>query len=54
MENWQTPVALFVVALAAGGLLWSAWHRRHRPGTGCGSGGAGCGCDTVKKNLRVK
>ncbi len=56
-SDWQTPLALLVVALAAAGLLAPAL-RRLRAGTeakgGCASGGEGCGCSAVKKNLRVK
>jgi len=52
MDNWQTPVALAIVAIAAAALLLGAWKKRRRPGTGCGSSGERCGCTTVKKNLR--
>jgi hypothetical protein len=55
--DWQTPLALLVVAIAAAGLLAPAL-RRLRSGAeakgGCASGGEGCGCTAVKKNLRVK
>lgn len=52
MDNWQTPVALLIVATAVLSLLWGAWNRRRRLGSGCGSGGEGCGCTAVKKSLR--
>ncbi len=54
-SDWQTPLALIVVALAAASLLIPAWrkHRRKASG-GCSSGDEGCGCSVVKKNLRVK
>lgn len=55
--DWQTPLALLVVAVAAASLLAPAL-RRLRAGTGakggCASDGGGCGCSAVKKNLRVK
>ena len=55
--DWQTPLALLVVAVAAASLLMPAL-RRLRAGAeakgGCASGGEGCGCTAVKKNLRVK
>lgn len=52
MDNWQTPVALVIVAIAAAALLYGAWKKRRRPGAGCGSDGQACGCSTVKKSLR--
>jgi hypothetical protein len=56
IADWQTPLALLVVALAAAALLAPA-QRRLRAGrakSGCASGGEGCGCSTVKKTLHVK
>ncbi len=54
--DWQTPLALLVVAAAAIGLLAPALRRLRsgRGGGGCASGGEGCGCGSVKKQLRVK
>ncbi|AKC83650.1 hypothetical protein IMCC26134_14275 [Verrucomicrobia bacterium IMCC26134] len=52
MENWQTPVALLIVAVAAFALLLGAWKKRRRPGAGCGTGGESCGCTAVKESLR--
>ncbi|MEY4488457.1 MAG: hypothetical protein RIQ79_965 [Verrucomicrobiota bacterium] len=52
MDNWQTPVALLIVAIAAFALLYGAWKKRRRPGSACGSDGEGCGCTAVKKSLR--
>ena len=53
--DWQTPLALLTVLLAALGLLIPVWRkRRHAASGGCGSDGEGCGCSAVKKNLRVK
>lgn len=58
-SDWQTPLALAVVALAAASLLVPAWRKHRRAfskdgGAGCASGDEGCGCSAVKKNLRVK
>jgi hypothetical protein len=54
--DWQTPLALLVVALAAAALLAPALRRLRSSGakSGCAAGGQGCGCSVAKKNLRVK
>jgi hypothetical protein len=53
--DWQTPLSLAVVIVAAAGLLIRAWRKHRRPSAGgCASGGEGCGCSAVKKNLRVR
>jgi hypothetical protein len=51
--DWQTPIALLLVAIAASWLILRAWrkHRRAADST-CGSAGEGCGCSTLKKKLR--
>lgn len=55
ITDWQTPLALAVVALAAAGLIISAWRKRRRAATGaCGSSDEGCGCTALKKKLGVK
>ncbi|MCX6938353.1 MAG: hypothetical protein NTU80_10740 [Verrucomicrobia bacterium] len=54
--TWQQPLALVVVALAAGWLILRAWRQRRASATtgGCGSGGdSGCGCSALKKTLRT-
>lgn len=58
-SDWQTPLSLAVVAVAAASLLVPAWRKYRRAfsknsGSGCASGDEGCGCSAVKKNLRVK
>jgi hypothetical protein len=51
--DWQTPLALLVVALAAGWLVLRAVRQRRRAAAGaCGSSEEGCGCASLKKNLR--
>jgi hypothetical protein len=56
IADWQTLLALLVVALAAAALLAPALRRLRagRAKPGCASGGEGCGCSTVKKTLHVK
>jgi hypothetical protein len=53
--NWQQPLALTLVAVAAGWLILRAWRKRRATTTGgCGSGGeGGCGCSALKKTLRT-
>lgn len=52
MNNWQTPVALLIVAATAIALLYGVWKKRRRPGAGCGSSGESCGCTALKKSLK--
>lgn len=56
--DWQTPLALAIVAVAALCLLIPAWRKYRRAFSknngGCASGDEGCGCSAVKKNLRVR
>ena len=49
ISNWQTPLALVVVLVAAGLILRSALKKRKTPG--CGSG---CGCPTDKFKAGLK
>ncbi|MEN9840778.1 MAG: hypothetical protein RL376_578 [Verrucomicrobiota bacterium] len=53
--NWQQPLALAVVSLAAAWLVLRAWRQRRAASTGgCGSGGeGGCGCSALKKIRRT-
>ncbi len=44
----QTVLALTIVALAAGALVWRAIRSRRHPGGGC----SGCPTDTFKERLR--
>lgn len=48
-SDWQTPLALLTVALAAGWLVVRALRKRRRARTGCGSDGEGCGCGRLGK-----
>ncbi len=52
MNNWQTPVALLIVAATAFALLYGVWKKRRRAGAGCGSSGESCGCTALKKSLK--
>ena len=55
ISDWQTPVALAVVGIAAASLIIPAWRKHRRAASGaCGSSEGGCGCSAVKKNLGVK
>ncbi|MBC8010688.1 MAG: hypothetical protein H7067_11400 [Burkholderiales bacterium] len=55
INDWQTPLALAVVAIAAASLIIPAWRKHRRAATGaCGSSDEGCGCSAIKKNLRAK
>jgi hypothetical protein len=49
--DWQTPLALLTVAIAAAWLLVRAWRRRSAA-RGCGSSGDDCGCATLRKKPR--
>jgi len=49
MNNWQTPLALLVVAVALGLLLRGAWKKRRKPGCG---GDCGCPADDFKAKLK--
>jgi hypothetical protein len=49
MDNWQTPLALLVVAVTLGLLLRSAWKKRRKPGCG---GDCGCPCTDIKARLK--
>ncbi len=53
MENWQTPLALLVVAVAFTLLVRSAWKKRRKPGSGC-AGGTDCGCPSTELKARLK
>lgn len=43
--DWQTPIALVVVALAAAGLVYAAFAKRRRPGCG--------GCPSGERKFRL-
>jgi len=47
--NWQTPLALLVVLVAAGLIVRGVLRKRKTPG--CGSG---CGCPTDKFKAGLK
>lgn len=49
MNNWQTPLALLVVAVTLGLLLRGAWKKRRKPGCG---GDCGCPTDDFKAKLK--
>jgi FeoB-associated Cys-rich membrane protein len=49
IETFQTPLALLVVAVAAGLLVRGAWKKRRKPGCG---GDCGCPADDFKKGLK--
>jgi len=49
MDNWQTPLALLVVAATLGLLLRGAWKKRRKPGCG---GDCGCPTDDFKAKLK--
>jgi len=49
MDNWQTPLALLVVAVTLGLLLRGAWKKRRKPGCG---GDCGCPADDFKEKLK--
>lgn len=49
MENWQTPLALLVVAITLALLIRSAWKKRRKPGCG-----GDCGCPTDDFKARLK
>jgi hypothetical protein len=51
IDNWQTPLALLVVAVTLGLLLRSAWKKRRKPGSGCGGD---CGCPSTEIKARLK
>ena len=44
----QTVIALAIVGIAAGSLVWRALSRRRHPGGGCG----GCPTDPFKAKLK--
>ncbi len=50
MDNWQTPLALLVVAVTMALLVRGVWKRRHKPGSGCGGGC--CPTDDFKTKLK--
>lgn len=50
MDNWQTPLALLVVAITVALLVHGAWKRR-KSGPGCGGG---CGCPSTDFKARLK
>ena len=47
--NWQTPLALLVVFIAAGLIARSVLKKRKTPGCG---GGCGCPTDKFKAGLK--
>jgi hypothetical protein len=49
MENWQTPLALLVVAITLALLVRSAWKKRRKPGCG-----GDCGCPTNDLKAQLK
>jgi hypothetical protein len=49
MENWQTPLALLVVAITLALLIRSAWKKRRKPGCG-----GDCGCPTSEIKTQLK
>ncbi len=48
-SNWQTPLAILVVLVAAGLIVRGALKKRKTPGCG-----GGCGCPTDKFKARLK
>lgn len=50
MDNWQTPLALLVVAVTVALLVRGVWKRRSKPGSGCGAGC--CPTDDFKAKLK--
>lgn len=49
MDNWQTPLALFVVALTVALFAVRAWKKRKNPGCG---GDCACPADDFKAKLK--
>jgi len=49
ITNWQTPLALLVVLVAAALIVRGALKKRKTPGCG---GGCGCPTDKFKAQLR--
>ena len=49
ITDWQTPLALLVVLVAAGLIVRSALKNRKNPGCG---GGCGCPTDKFKAGLK--
>lgn len=49
MDNWQTPLALLVVAVTVALLVHGAWKRRRKPGCG-----GDCGCPSTDFKARLK
>jgi hypothetical protein len=49
MDNWQTPLALLVVAITLALLIRSAWKKRRKPGCG---GDCGCPSNDIKAQLK--
>lgn len=49
MDNWQTPLALLVVAITLALLVRSAWKKRRKPGCG---GDCGCPSNDIKTQLK--
>jgi hypothetical protein len=49
MDNWQTPLALLVVAITLALLVRSAWKKRRKPGCG---GDCGCPSTDIKAQLK--
>jgi len=47
--DWQTPLALLVVALTLALLVRGAWKKRKQPGCG---GDCGCPSQDFKKQLK--
>ena len=51
MNNWQTPLALLVVAVTVALFEWNTWKKRRKPGSGCGGD---CGCPSTDFKARLK
>jgi hypothetical protein len=47
--DWQTPLALFVVAVTLALLIRGAWKKRQKPGCG-----GNCGCPSQEFKGRIK
>jgi hypothetical protein len=47
--DWQTPLALVVVAVTLALLLRGAWKKRQKPGCG-----GNCGCPSQEIKTRLK
>jgi len=47
--DWQTPLALFVVAVTLALLIRGAWKKRQKPGCG---GNCGCPSQDIKTRLK--